>query len=304
MESSDTSLADALPPPWWLKILPPVRNLWMNPVFQRRYVLNRVPRTMSTTRAFWTGAMLIGIVDLICLFTSFSDHEIWIVYTQLVLLILGAIAGYAAIRMVLNLLTVTQVEFRGELKGNLLLPVFITLLSDREIYFAECFASMLRGLGAIEEISAFFLGALTWFAIPLFFLSPVLFELTVDSIFQTLVIILVAVLTSIAILFPLFLFIGFTGGLYAVLLPTTRARIATLVHVVVLLSVNSLVSIFVLISLFELDLRHYHRLFDVYKYLATYPASIFFQVILLILAIIETAWIGLIFFSRARRAGV
>ncbi len=297
--------------PWWVSLIPFLRNLWSNPVFLRNYGRSRVKRLVSPIPALLTGAFLsapISVGIVVALGTDWRNVLTacggWLLALPIILLYVVIL-----IRSFIVCLVTTPRELQSDIGLEQLNPMLSTPITDADLYFGETMPNVIKGLEMSESFVALSFGLF----LPAFAICGV------PCAVQTLGIpygVLVSVLAFIA--FPvvmvymianlvlMMLLLSFAAGIYSVSMAMFGAIVATLVHYFVVRTVASMISSVVRL-VFTLPVLAAGSSFmyggDFLWGGAGFVASEVLRIVLVGLGCYLTALYGVSAFAHARRQG-
>jgi len=233
--------------PWWVSLIPFLRNLWSNPVFVRNYGRSRVKRPVSPIPAFLVGAFLSAPISVGIAAALGTEWESVLTVCGVWLLAVPIILLYVVILiwMFIACLVTTPRELQSDIGLEQLNPMLSTPITDADLYFGETMPNVVRGL----EISESFVALSFGLFLPAFAICGVPCAVQALGIPQG---VLVSMLVFIA--FPLvmvymivnlvlmMLLLSFAAGIYSVSMAMFGAIVATLVHYFVVKTVASMIS--------------------------------------------------------------
>ncbi len=286
-------LTNSDPPPAWVEMIGPMTELWGNPVFQRRYLRWRLYPTFGTKKAFIIGLLSSLAVNIFFRFVTEPSLSIGLGFLVTIVAPIIVISAFMGMRLFTQCVVGTPLELRRELTSGMLGSLLSTPIPDSKIFYAECVAGIMRGLGALEEIVAMMVGL----AIPfLIVMSPQMLEYASEVGIAMVWWIVFAVLVGM-IYVVTNIMIVFAAGLYSVILPIFATIPATLLHAYAILSANILFIGFLISRLTR---------FEAVRNAEPLMILLPFALVLLIIMVIETritAYCGLMAFAKARRPG-
>ena len=279
-------------PPGWLENIGLMKEIWGNPVFQRRYVLWRLLPYFGVKKSFMIGLIVSLILNILF---RIADSQNALSLGLLVTVVAPGIVvvSITGIRFFTSCLIATPMELRNELQSDVLGSVLTVPISDGKIFIAECMAGLMRGLGAFEEIFAMVGGLLLPFLVmhsqKLLAYSGEVGISTLWWIFFGLLIISIIIILNVML--------AFAVALYSILLPIGAAVVASLLHVGSILYLNLAGIGWAFGLLYRIKLIH-----DLPP-LVTLLLTAIFLVISLSLFTTLTSHLGVMAFAIARRPG-
>jgi hypothetical protein len=282
----------AEPPPQWMEGIGPLMEYWGNPIFQRRYLLNRVTPAFDPLWALSVGFWLSLAINL---FLAFCAGESALGLGVLVTLVIpGSIAlAIMSVRMFTSCLLATPLELKRELHSDALGPILTTPISDSRIFFAEVASGIMRGLGAVEEVLAILIGLTGGYLLGMCWqLWPIVHEAGIVAVWLA-VFCIMGLIAAIQLL----VLTALAAGLYAIVLPVGVAVAATLVHVVICALISPFLFLFPLDAIAEMS-----------GGLTMDPVLVllgfaFLEIVVLAVATTVTGRLGVRAFATARRPG-
>jgi len=224
----DIVIADYLDPPWWITKLAPYNRIWLNPVFQRRLKKGRIKRSVGARWAFVIGVgfSLISFKIFLSIFNSIGMESD-------ILLFLPYIAGiplvYSAVRYFAAVILIVMTEMKGEFLKGEAQPILTAPISSQDIFVAECFAALMRGVGAIEEIAGFLSGMIIATGLVALVLADIAVRLKLVYMGLGLIILAFTVIVVIELL----VLIVYTSGLYGLTLNRFWGSLVTTVQILI-----------------------------------------------------------------------
>jgi len=283
-------------PPGWLENIGLMKEIWGNPVFQRRYVLWRLLPYFGVKKSFMIGLIVSLILNILFIIAdSQNDLSLGLLVTVVAPGIV--VVSITGIRFFTSCLIATPMELKNELQNDVLGAVMTSPISDGKIFIAECMAGIMRGLGAFEEIFAMVSGLLLPFLVVH---GQKLLEFAGEVGISTLWWIVLGLLI-IAIILILNVMAAFAVALYSILLPIGGAVVAALVHVGSILFLNLAGFDWVLRLLYKI--KFVQDLPPLVALLLTLLLTAIFLVISLSLFTTLTSHLGVLAFAIARRPG-
>jgi len=280
-------------PPGWVFYVGSLIEVWGNPVFQRRYVRWRLRPALGARRAFIVGIVMSFLLNLFIIMMADIGDRLSIGFFATVAIPMIIIVTLGSIRFFVSCLIGTMNELRRELHGDMLGALLATPVDDAKVFFSECIAGIMRGLGAIEEILAMAAGLI----IPFLILhSPLLMirvaELGILSLWWFVFIIMMMI-----ILGMLLLNLTYASAAYAIKLPIGWALPAVIMHILLTIAAGLYIGGIIIAALLQ---------FEIFQ-------SVHYLVLLLIAALIDLLllWInnlsmgiyGVRTLANARRPG-
>jgi len=282
----------AEPPPRWMESIGPLMEYWGNPIFQRRYLLNRVTPAYDPLWAFSVGLCLSLAINLLLAFCAGA------VALGLGVLVTVAIPGSIAlavmsVRIFVSCLLATPLELKREVHSDALGPILTTPIPDSQIFFAEVASGIMRGLGALEEVLAILIGLAGGYLLVMSLrLWPIVQDAGILGVWLA-VFCIMGLIAAIQIL----VLTALSAGLYAIVVPVGVAVAATLVHVLICALTGPFLVFFAIVAAEEMFGGF---MMDPVLVLLGFG---FLQILVLATATTVTGRLGVRAFAMARRPG-
>jgi len=297
----ESGLMETLKPRWWVRAVPFLRRLWVNPVFQRNYKRNRYRGKLRPLAALLVGlgfsTFMTALVTWIGRFEP--RDEVFPMLLVCLLIPLGVVFAATYIRLFISCLVSTSRDIQRDVSGAVLSPLQSAPLTDSEIYYGECLPNFVQALEAAEIL--LLLGA--GMAVPLlavYVLDMWPQPMVLQEWYGLLWGLLIAIWLVVTLVLTMLL-VSLASGLYSIWLPIVGGVVAALVHYEIVSGFLRTVPL----VLYSLPATRGWCETWIYEHgvFFTHPVFIAVNLLVVVLGCLLTARMGIRAFSRARRPG-